>query len=233
MRFVFAFLCLASSAMAQTTFDISSGSSSVTKTITKAMGVVRPLNSSSNIYGKLIIEPGAILEMPAGGSIQVQFGGTLDARGTAAEPVTIRSQAGVSWQRIITYYRATASRPQILATHTNISGAIGGTLRTAIEAQHAVLMLDNVSITMPRTDASGRGYTAMNLGPNMTTSTGQILDCVGVISNCKFVGMQTGILCFGDLVDIIDCEAINCKEPFNFQPYATIEKPYHFFSVGR
>lgn len=232
MRFVFALLFLASSAMAQTTFDISSGSASVTKTITKAMGVVRPLNTSSNIYGKLILEPGAVLEMPLSGLINVQFGGTIDCRGTAAEPVTIRA-SGASWAGIITYYRASASRPQIIMTHTNITGALGVGSRTTIDASHCVVMMDNVSITMPRADVNNRGYTGIKLGPNIVTSTGQLLDCIGVISNCKFRGMLTGVVCYGDQVDFIDCEAINCSEPFNFQPYATIEKPYHKFSVSR
>lgn len=225
-------LMLPQAVFGQTVFDISSGSASVTKTITKAMGVVRPLNVSSSIFGKLILEPGAILEMPASGWINVQWGGTLDCRGTAAEPVTIRA-SGTSWAAIITNYRQSASRPQIIMTHTNITGAIGGGARSAIEANHCSLLMDNVSITMPRADTSGRGYIAMNLGPNFRTSTGQLIDCVGVVSNCKFIGMTTGVYARGDEVDFIDCEAINCREPFNWQPIVGIEKPYHKFSTSR
>ena len=234
MRFLTAFLMLVSVGFGQTVMDLSSSSPSVTKTVTKAMGVVRPSSANINIYGKLILEAGAILEMPSNSSLTAQFSGVIDCRGTAEEPVTIRSQSGVTWCGIRSFYRQTGSyRPQITLTHTNMTGLSGGFQNAAIEAQYAVIFMDNVTITMPRNNQFGPTK-AIELGPNMTNSTtGITYNCTGIISNCRLIGMTSGIADKGKSVDFIDIETVDVVTPFVWQWYATPQHFYHRFSVER
>lgn len=236
MRFVCAFLLLCSAVSAQTVMDLSSNLPTTVKTVTKEMGVVRPSSSNTNIYGKLILEPGAILEMPQYGSLTVQFSGAIDCRGTEAEPVTIRAQNGVVWSGVKSWYRQTGNyRPKITMTYTNLTGLVGGYVNGAIEADYTVLFLDNVSITMPSTRGDGLGKTTgIALGNGMyNATTGITYNCVGIVSNCKLNGMTTGIRDVGRTVDFIDIETTDVLTPFVWQPYATPQHFYHRFSIER
>lgn len=236
MRFLTAFLLLIGSAFGQTVVDLSSSLPTTVKTITKAMGVVRPHSQNTNIYGKLILEPGAILEMPQYGYLTVQFSGVIDCRGTEAEPVTIRAQNGVVWSGVKSWYRQTGKyRPQITMTYTNLTGLVGGHVNAAIEADYTVLFLDNVSITMPSVRPDGLGKTTgIGCGNNMYNSTtGITYNCTGIVSNCKLNGMTTGVRDVGRTVDFIDIETTDVLTPFVWQPYATPQHPYHRFSVER
>lgn len=233
MRFLAAFLMLVSVGFGQTVVDLNVPQLT-TKTITKEMGIVRPLYGASTIQGTLIVQPGAIIEMPANGNLRVDFRGTLDCRGTATQPVTIREQSGVRWSQIDTNYRSGSYRPTILMTYTNISGAGNIAGASTIFANHALLMLDNVSITMPKTDASGRQFTALSLGPNIYNATLNITyNCIGIVSNCKLNGMTFGIFDRGKTVDFIDVECFDVTTPFVWQPVATQPQLYHRFSVER
>jgi len=236
MRFVCAFLMLCSVACGQTVMDLSSSLPTTVKTIAKAMGVVRPSSSNTNIYGKLVLEAGSVLEMPQYGSLTVQFSGAIDCRGTEAEPVIIRAQNGVAWSGIKSWYRQTGKyRPQITMTYTNLTGLVGGNVNGGIEADYTVLFLDNVSISMPSTRPDGLGKTTgIALGNGMyNATTGITYNCVGIVSNCKLNGMTTGILDTGRTVDFIDIEATDVLTPFLWQYYATPQHFYHRFSVER
>ena len=234
MRFVAAFLMLVSVGFSQTVMDLSSSLPTTVKTITKEMGVVRPISQNTNIYGKLILEPGAILEMPQFGYLTVQFSGAIDCRGTESEPVIIRAQNGVTWCGVKSWYRQTGKyRPQITMTYTNMTGLVGCFVNGAIEADYTLLFLDNVSITMPPTSQLGK-TTGIVLGNNMYNSTtGITYNCTGIVSNCKLNGMTTGIRDVGRTVDFIDIETIDVLTPFAWQPYATPQHFYHRFSVER
>lgn len=233
MRFLAAFLLLIGSAFGQTVMDLNVPQLT-TKIVTKEMGVVRPLYGASTIGGTLIVQPGAIIEMPANGNLRVDFRGTLDCRGTATEPVTIREQSSVVWSQIDTNYRSGSYRPTILMTYTNLSGAGNGIGYSTIFANHALVMLDNVSITMPKTSASGKSLTGMSFGPNIYNSTLNITyNCTGIVSNCKVNGSTYGILDRGKTVDFIDVECYDVTTPFVWQPVVGQTQPYHRFSVER
>lgn len=233
MRFLAAFLMLVSVGFGQTVMDLNVPQLT-TKTITKEMGVVRPLYGASTIQGTLIVQAGAIIEMPPNGNLRVDFRGTLDCRGTATEPVTIREQSGGRWNQIDTNYRSGSYRPTILMTYTNLSGAGNGVGLATIFANHALLMLDNVSIDMPKTNASGKTLTAMSFGPNIYNATlGVTFNCTGIVSNCKVNGMTFGVRDLGKTVDFIDVECFNVDTPFVWQPVVGQTQVYHRFSVER
>lgn len=233
MRFVCAFLLLCSVAFGQMVMDLNVPQLT-TKIVTKEMGIVRPLYAASTIQGTLIVQPGAIIELPSNGNLRVDFRGTLDCRGTATEPVTIREQSGVRWSQIDTNYRSGSYRPTILMTYTNLSGAGNGAGASTIFANHALVMLDNVSIDMPKVNASGKTLTAMSFGPNIYNATlGVTFNCTGIVSNCRFNGMTFGVRDLGKTVDFIDVECFNVDTPFVWQPVATQPQLYHRFSVER
>lgn len=233
MRFLTAFLLLCSVAFGQTVMDLNVPQLT-TKIVTKEMGVVRPLYGASTVQGTLIVQAGAIIEMPANGNLRVDFRGTLDCRGTQAEPVTIREQSGVTWSQIDTNYRSGSYRPAIFMTYTNLSGAGAGVGLSTIFANHALVMLDSVSITMPKTSASGKLLTGMSFGPNIYNATlGITYNCTGVVSNCKINGSTYGILDRGRTVDFIDVECFDVATPFVWQPVVGQTQLYHRFSVER
>ena len=233
MRFLAAFLMLCSVGFGQTVVDLNVPQLT-TKTITKEMGIVRPLYGASTIQGTLIVQPGAIIEMPVNGNLRIDFRGTLDCRGTQAEPVTIREQSGVRWNQIDTNYRSGSYRPTILMTNTNLSGAGNGAGASTIFANHALVMLDNVSITMPKTNLAAKQTTAMSFGPNIYNATLNITyNCTGIVSNCRLNGMTFGVRDLGKAVDFIDVECFNVDTPFVWQPVVGQTQVYHRFSVER
>jgi len=233
MRFLTAFLMLVSVGFGQTVVDLNVPQLT-TKIVTKEMGIVRPLYGASTIQGTLIVQAGAIIELPANGNLRIDFRGTLDCRGTQADPVTIREQSGARWNQIDTNYRSGSYRPTILMTYTNLSGAGNGVGASTIFANHALVMLDNVSITMPKTNLAAKQTTGMSFGPNIYNSILNITyNCTGIVSNTKVNGSTFGISDRGKTVDFIDVECFNVDTPFVWQPVATQPQLYHRFSVER
>lgn len=231
MKTLVCFLLLVSSAMAQTTIDLNVASGG-TKTLTKAMGVIRPLRVASTVYGKLILEAGVVIEMPKDGKIDFFNGGAFfDCRGTATEPVTLRSQGADPWGQI--KFIGTSKRPQFVATYTDFVNCRGWTRPIGIDALNCSIALDHVTISMPRLDARLVPTIGINMGPATFNASGVFLDTFGVISNCTITGASTGVFQAGDNVEIIDMETFGVKDPYIFQPSATSEKPYHRFSVSR
>ena len=229
MKTLVCFLLLVGSAMAQTVIDLSVPQGT-TKTITKEMGVVRPLVSQSNIDGTLIVEAGARIEMTAGSGINLRWSGTIDFRGTEAEPINIYPVAGATWRGFTNSYRTSASRPRFWLSHTNISGASGTS--SAIELTYCQLMLSEVTIATARTDSLGRALRGMQLFGG-TTSTGIVLDCTGLVTNCTFIGSTTGVTDHGKSVVFDNCQAVDVVTPFTWQPTTTRLQTYHRFSVSR
>lgn len=232
MKTLIAFLLLVSSAMAQTTIDLNVASGG-TKTLTKAMGVIRPLRVASTVYGKLILEAGVIIEMPKDAYIEFLNGGAVfDCRGTATEPVTIRSQGVDHWGQI-SFVGNGSKRPQFVATYTDFVGCRGWGRPAGINCTNCVIAIDHVTISMPRLTPRLIPTIGISMGPATLSSTGVLLDTFGVISNCTIIGASTGVVQLGDDVEIIDMETFGVKDPYIFQPSSTTEKPYHRFSVSR
>lgn len=232
MKTLVCFLLLVGSAAAQTTIDLNVASGG-TKTLTKAMGVIRPLRVASTVYGKLILEAGVVVEMPKDGYIEFLNGGAvLDCRGTATEPVTIRSQGTGEWGQVSFIGNGT-KRPQFVATYTDLVGCRGRVRQAGINATNCLIALDHVTVSMPRTNAILTPTVGISMGPATFSSTGVLLDTFGVMSNCTIIGASTGVVQLGDDVEIIDMETFGVKDPYIFQPSATTEKPYHRFSVSR
>ena len=119
-------------------------------------------------------------------------------------------------------------------THTHLSGAGNGVGLATIFANHALVMLDNVSIDMPKVNASGKGLNAMSFGPNIYNATLNITyNCTGIVSNCRLNGMTFGVRDLGKAVDFIDVECFNVDTPFVWQPVVGQTQIYHRFSVER
>lgn len=232
MKILIAFLLLASSAMAQTTVDLNVASGG-TKTLTKAMGIIRPLRMASTVYGKLILEAGVVIEMPKDGYIEFLNGGAvLDCRGTATEPVAIRSQGTDGWGQL-SFIGSNSNRPKFIATYTDLVNCRGRIRPAGINCANCLIALDHVTISMPRFNPFSISTIGISMGPATYSSTGVLIDTFGVISNCTIIGASTGVVQLGDDVDIIDMETFNVKDPYIFQPSGTTEKPYHRFSVSR
>lgn len=231
MRFVCAFFLLVGSAFGQTVMDLSVAQGA-TKIITKEMGVVRPTQSTSNIAGTLIVQAGAKIEMPSNTWINLQWSGTIDFRGTQAEPINIYPASGATWYGFQNSYRTSASRPRLWMSWVNISGTAGSFSNSAIEVTYCNVLLNEVCVTTPRVSANGKALRAMNFWGG-TTSTGVKLDCTGIVSNCKFIGSTTGVSDSGKSLVFDNCEALDVLTPFVWQPFATPQHFYQRFSVER
>jgi len=231
MRFLAAFLMLCSVGFSQTVMDLSVPQGT-TKRITKAMGVVKPLWGNSNIDGTLIVEAGSKIEMTAGSGINLRYSGTIDFRGTQAEPIDIYPVAGATWRGFQNSYRTSVSRPRFWMSWTNISGTSGSISTAAIELTYCQIILNEVSIATARVDASGKALRGMQLFGG-TTSTGVVLDCIGVVSNCTFVGSTLGVSDMGISIVYDNCQAVDVITPFAWQARASQTQLYHCFSVER
>lgn len=222
---------LCSMAFGQTVVDLSVPQGT-TKIITKEMGVVRPAQSTSSISGTLIVQAGAKIEMPYNGWLNLQWSGTIDFRGTQAEPINISAIPGTTWCGFQNSYRTSASRPRLWMSWTNISGTAGSFTNSAIEVTYCNVILNEVCITTPRVDGSGKALKGMNFWGG-TTSTGVVMDCTGVVSNCKFIGSTTGVSDSGKSLVFDNCEALDVVTPFVWQPIINKTQLYHRFSVER
>ena len=180
MRFLFAVLCLASSAMAQT--NVGNASISGTVRYTRAMspitfGLVNVWN------GTLIIDPGVeLIGANSGSSICLRngAGSALSIQGTDLDPVIMRPASTV-WRGIYNVSRSTKPIIEISGAYLLNTGSSANTI-DAVNAD--VRLLDSVF----------QGARATPTGsPTQGVRLGGTIGCIGFVDGCLIDGFTTGV----------------------------------------
>lgn len=197
MRFIFALLCLASSAMAQ---NINSPT-----VWTKAQSpiTVRTLN----VYSTLTIEAGVEVRFTDSSFIRFWRGSAsqLIVNGTPAEPVVFRS-AGVAWSGIMTAAVMT-SRPVIRASNVVFEGL--GAFNNVLDLRNADFQFRDCRFVGPATVQAGffQAGQAMSLCRPWGTYTP-----IGTFEGCEVIGFTNGILLAPGMA-VIDCDFTGVANP--------------------
>ena len=180
MRFLFAVLCLAGSAIAQT--NVGNASINGTVRYTRAMspitfGLVNVWN------GTLIIDPGVeMIGASSSSSICLRNGtvSILSVQGTDLDPVIMRPAATV-WRGI--YNVSRSGRPIIEISGAYLLGTGSG--RAAIEATNAEVRLLNSVFQGSKSTSAG----TLTQGVLLAGTFG----CIGFVDGCLIDGFTTGI----------------------------------------
>lgn len=206
MRFVFALLCLMTSAMAQTNVGFLSVSGTVR--LTKAQSPVTFSQIQIN-SGTLIVDPGVELIAAASSSIITLRNGSasvLSIQGTELEPVLIRPAGAFAWRGLSNISRST--RPRFEIANAMILG-LGGAAR-CVDLVSAEVNFANSVFQGARTTATG----SPTIGLANSLS-------VGLIDNCLIDGFTTGSLVNRNFV-IRDTDFRNTVTPLTVPQTANV-----------
>ena len=180
MRFLFAVLCLAGSAMAQT--NVGNASISSTVRYTRAMSPIT--FGMVNIWnGKLIIDPGVeMIGASSSSSICLRNGSAsvLSVQGTDLDPVIMRP-AGTVWRGV--YNVSRSSKPIIEINGAYLIGT--GSSSSTIDAANADVRLLNSVFQGARATSTGSPTQGVRLGGTM--------GCIGFVDGCLIDGFATGV----------------------------------------
>lgn len=197
MRFVFAVLCLMTSAMAQ---NINSPT-----VWTKAMSpiTVRALN----VYSTLTIEAGVEVRVTDSSFIRFWRGSSsqLIVNGTTTEPVVFKS-AGVAWSGIMTAAVMT-SRPVIRASNAVFQDL--GAFNNVLDLRNADFQFKDCKFAGPSTVPPGFSQAGQPISLCRPWGT---YTPIGTFENCEIFGFTNGLLLAPGMA-LIDCDFTGVANP--------------------
>ena len=180
MRFLFAVLCFAGSAMAQT--NVGNASISGTVRYTKAMSPIT-FGYLSIWNGTLVIDPGVeLIGANSGSSICLRngAGSALSIQGTDLDPVIMRP-AGTAWRGVYNVSRST--KPIIEISGAYLLGT--GSSANTIDAVNADVRLLNSVFQGANATPTG--------SPTQGVRFGGTIGCIGFVDGCLIDGFTTGV----------------------------------------
>lgn len=199
MRFVFALLVMASSAMAQ---QINSPT-----VWTKAQSPIT-VSSQLNLYSSLTIEAG--VEVRFGNSARINFWNGASSRltinGTATEPVIMRAATTAPWQGLVTA-AVRSTRPVIRVNNAIIDG-LGSAVRV-FDLQNADAYFFGCKISGLGTVPAG--YTQAGQA-TVLSAQGVSVSPIGGYEACEINGFGTGVILSPGMV-LVDCDFFGVVNP--------------------
>lgn len=177
------------------------------------------VDSRINVYagGKIVFEPGSNIEI-RNVTYWLQVGGEAQFNGTASQPITITTQAGLTSPGMIGMIpipTGTTTRPKLSMSHTNFSSHANNLIlcqRTDFEIANCNFVNTSTSATKAVIKASQTTFgTVQDSVLDLVSRTGYGLN----VGQSATAADSTGI-------DLVNVAVLNSAQPINLQKIAPI-----------